>query len=241
MSLIKFESIDALAEVAAEMIASLLQSSIRERGAAHLALSGGGTPRPIYEALTLQALDWTKVHVWWADERCVPRDDPESNFRMAQDALLSKVDIPEAQIHRAKGELGGKVGAADYVQQLTNAANQGDLFPRLDVVILGMGGDGHTASLFPGTMPEEELTRPARGATADYQGRPAERITLTPLIFNAARHIFFIATGQSKAEPLAATFDEKDLLNKPVQRISPLDGMIYWIVDEAAAALLSPS
>lgn len=238
MSLITFDSKTELSEVISEMIAALMHEALRQRGVAHLVLSGGGTPRPVFEQLALKPLTWEKVHVWWADERLVPPDDSGSNFGMAKAALLDHVPIPAAQIHRAKGELPADLAAADYAHQLAEAAQTG-YWPRFDVTILGMGGDGHTASLFPGRYIDEEWMTPVLHVTADYEGRPADRITLTPVALNASRSIIYLVTGSGKADALVAAFGERDLLNRPVHRINPYDGNVIWAVDQDAAAKLA--
>lgn len=240
MSIIVFKSPSELAEATAEMVSGLLDAAAYKRGVAHLVLSGGGTPRPVYEQWAnppfTDDLPWEALHVWWADERCVPADDPESNYRLAAEAFLKRVDIPPGHIHRMAGELGPEEGALAYGAVLQRYARPGGLWPRFDVCILGIGRDGHTASLFPGEPADDELVRPAIGVTADYDGRPARRISLTPPVINASRTVIVLATGEDKAEILGEVFSEKsDPDLRPVERIRPLDGDLIWMLDEAAA------
>ncbi|MEM7801234.1 MAG: 6-phosphogluconolactonase [Chloroflexota bacterium] len=238
MSLIKFESKAELSEAISEMIGSLLHRAIVQRGVAHIVLSGGGTPKPVFEALAHKPLAWEKVHVWWADERLVPPNDSGSNYGMAKAALLDHVPIPLEQIHRARGELSPELAVADYAHQLAQTASSG-YWPRFDVTILGMGGDGHTASLFPGRYIEEEWTTPVLHVTAEYEGRPADRVTLTPVAINASRNIIYLVTGASKGDALVAAFGERDIINWPVHRIQPYDGDVIWAVDYEAASKLA--
>lgn len=234
MAIFKFNSKDELVKAAADRITADLVSAIGTRDEAHLVLSGGGTPRPVYEQLAIAEIDWPKVHIWFADERNVPPDDPGSNYLLAQESLLSKVNLNEENIHRMKGEMASENSAAEYSIQLKETAPSWGLWPRFDVCILGMGGDGHTASLFPNQMVDAEFNEPAIGVTADYDGRPAERTTLTPIVINGSRNIIFLVTGAGKAEALKARFGEFEPNGKPTQRIRPIDGVVDWYVDEDA-------
>ena len=240
MALIVFQTIDELADAAAEMIAAGLQEAAAARGIAHLALSGGGTPRPVYERLAVppfrSEIPWPAVHIWWADERCVPPDDEGSNYRLARETFLAQVPVPSANIHRVLGELPLSAAAADYGQQLQAAALPGQLWPRLDIAILGMGADGHTASLFPGKISDGELAGSVLPVTAEYDGRPAERVSLTLPVLNAARHIVFLVTGEEKGVTLAAVQQQPPQLERyPAQRIRPIDGLVTWLADRTAA------
>jgi 6-phosphogluconolactonase len=146
------------------------------------------------------------------------------------------VPIPAENIHRAKGELAAETAVTDYTQQLQQFAR-----PQLDLALMGLGDDGHTASLFPGAIPAAETSQPVMAVTADYNGRPAQRITLTPLVFNAARHILFLVTGEKKAAAVAAVLNHQDTPEKwPAQRIQPANGTITWLVDAAAAEKIKP-
>ena len=222
-SLIQFQTIPELAETVAEMITGLLREALLQRGVAHLVLSGGGTPKPVHRELINRSdhdgLDWSLVHFWWADERAVPPDAAGSNYQMGWETLLSELPIDETKVHRMRGELPSAEAADHYAAELrTWSATDSDFWPRMDVVLLGMGRDGHTASLFPGRLDEAALTRPVIAAVADYDGRPAERITLTPLVFNSARQIIYLVTGAEKGEMLAQVWKSTDRLRYPTQR-----------------------
>lgn len=238
-SLVQFQTISELAETVAEMVTGLLMDAVRKRGCAHLVLSGGGTPKPVHHQLVkrveLDRLDWSLVHIWWADERAVPSDADGSNYKMGWETLLSGVPIDEDKVHRMQGELPAAEGADRYADELRVwSATESDLWPRMDVVLLGMGRDGHTASLFPGRLDEAELTRPVISAAANYDGRPAERMTLTPLVFNSARQIIYLVTGAEKGEMLAQVWGSNDKIRYPTQRIDPIMGTVTWCVDAAA-------
>ena len=239
MTVFVFETKEDLADSAAEQTASDLSQAIDARGEAHLVLSGGGTPRPVYERLAETEIDWSAVHIWFADERMVPPNDEGSNYKLAQDSLLSKVNIDPEKVHRMRGEVSGDNSAAEYSIILREVSPSWGLWPRFDVCILGMGGDGHTASLFPGQMVDAEFNQPAIAITADYDGRPAERVTLTPIVINASRKVIFLVTGAGKAEALASRFEEFEPNLKPTQRILPIDGSVDWYVDAPAGANLS--
>jgi 6-phosphogluconolactonase len=205
------------------------------------------------------------MHFFWGDERCVPPDDLQSNYRQAYETLLSHVLVPKENIHRAKGELAPPSAAEDYARQLREFAAPGLDYPRFDLVLLGLGADGHTASLFPGSLfpdslspqvrdpaqspegePVEDLPSggsheggPVLAVTAEFQGRPVNRVTLTPPVFNAARNVLFLVTGQEKAMALAGTrAGRSDPLIYPAQRIEPAEGKVWWLVDEPAARML---
>jgi 6-phosphogluconolactonase len=151
-------------------------------------------------------IDWNKTHTFWGDERCVPPDDPESNYRMARELLLQHVNIPDANVHRIQGEFGPEEASKDYGRVLRQFAPPPSQWPRFDLVLLGMGEDGHTASLFPGS-PVEAL-EPTEAVTAHYQDRPAERVTLTPPVFNNARLVMFMLVGRNKASILSKVLSD---------------------------------
>ena len=181
--------------------------------------------------------DWSKVHVFWGDERCVPPDDAGNSYGQAREAFLSRVSIPDSNVHRIKGELEPPPASEDYAGVLKEFAEDGFDFPRFDLVLLGMGEDGHTASLFPGsTVRAAETVVPV---TAQYQDRPANRVTLTPVVFNRSRMVVFMATGERKAITLAEVLSDRynpELY--PAQRIDPTDGELIWLLDKDAASKL---
>ncbi len=234
-----FIDLDALSNAAAALFVETAEQAIRRRGGCLIALSGGSTPAKLYSLLAQppyrDQIDWKKVHVFWGDERCVPPDDPESNYRQAYDSFLGHVPIPENNIHRVRGELPPEDAAGDYAEVLKDFASAPLDFPRFDLVLLGMGEDGHTASLFPHS--EVDLPGTTAAVTAQYEGRPANRVTLTPPALNAGRRIVFLVSGESKSNTVAHVLKGayKPLL-LPVQRIHPADGELIWLLDRAAAS-----
>lgn len=235
---------DDLAAHAAALIGDELRAAVRDRGVAAIILAGGGTPLAVYDRLAgAHGLDWSRVHVFWGDERLVPPDDPGSNYRAAREVLLSRTSIPAANVHRLKGELPAAAAAADYAEQLRAWAAAHDPgaphpWPRGDVALLGLGEDGHTASLFPGSPVESD--QPVLAVSADYQGRPAGRVTLTPVVFNDARHVVFLVAGGGKAEAVYQTLrGDGDPRRYPARRIRPAAGRVTWLLDRAAAGRLA--
>ena len=193
---------EALAEAAARHVVERAHTAIGERGRFSLALSGGSTPRALHQRLAspplVDQVDWARVHVFFGDERCVPPDDDRSNFRMADETLLSRVAIPRAHIHRLHGELPPAEAAADYERQLQEFF--GTEPPRLDLILLGMGDNGHTASLFPGLAAVRESRR---WVVAEYVAEvDMWRLTLTPVVLNLARQDVFLVAGSGKAQML---------------------------------------
>ena len=234
-----FNDLEALSRAAADLFVVQSAAAIAERERFLVALNGGGTPTRLFELLATEyagQVDWNNVHVFWGDERCVPPEDPGSSYGQAREILLSHVPIPDENVHRIKGELGPVEAAKDYAQTLREYASASHMWPRFDLVYLGMGEDGHTASLFPGSplyVPEPTLP-----VTAHYQDRPANRVTLTPIVFNSARLLAFMATGEKKADTLAEVLSDEHTRNPaqyPAQRIRPAHGRVIWLVDQAAA------
>ncbi len=237
--------LDDLPAGAAGLIGGELRAAIGERGGASFVLAGGGTPLAAYAALAAApGIDWARVHLFWGDERLVPPDDPGSNYRAARETLLSNVSIPAANVHRLQGELSAAAAVAGYTEELrawVAAHDPGapNPWPRFDVALLGLGEDGHTASLFPGSPVESD--QPVLAVSADYQGRPAGRVTLTPVVFNDARHVIFLVAGGGKAEAVYHTLrGDDDPRRYPARRIRPTAGRVTWLLDRAAAARLSP-
>jgi 6-phosphogluconolactonase len=230
-----------LIQAAAYLFAGTVLESVATRGQCICALSGGSSPRALYARLPnspyRESLPWDKLFFFWGDERCVLPDDPESSYHLARTTWLAQVPVPEGNIFRVRGELGPQAAAEEYARQLKSMAFPGLAWPRFDFVLLGLGADGHTASLFPGSTETSGAATVA--VTAHYQDRPANRVSLTPSVFNSARNVVFLATGAEKAQALAATLTgARDPLQCPAQRIHPDDGKVYWLVDEAAASLL---
>lgn len=230
---------EAVAERAAGEIARRLASAKRERGVAHLALSGGTTPGRTYELLAGELPrkaglgDWEDVEVWFADERCVGPEDAESNYRLARRAFLEPVGMPPERVHRMEGELGPEEGAARYARMLRErvAARENGL-PALDVVVLGIGPDGHVASLFPGAPTLDAGPEAVCLGVHDSPKPPPERITLSMAVLWAARRCVLLATSASKADAVAA------MLGEPTGHVPasllPRDRLSVILDDEAA-------
>jgi len=236
-----FKDHDSLSQTAAEMFIEIAAKAIEKRGRFLVALSGGGTPAGLYRLLASkpfrEQLDWGNVFVFWGDERCVPPDDAGSNYRQAMDILLSQVPIPSENIQRIRGELQPGEAVQDYIHVLKEFANPPFHWPRFNLVLLGMGDDGHTASLFPGS--EVNPTLPVIVASAHYQDRPSKRISLTPPVINDAENVIFLVTGAEKVATLSKVMGDARTPRKlPAQRIHPIDGKLMWLLDEAAAAEL---
>jgi 6-phosphogluconolactonase len=235
-----FKSLEELSQAAARLFVEQAAQSIAERDRFLVALSGGSTPTRLFQLLATdfrEKVNWSRVHVFWGDERCVPPEDAGSSYGQAWELLLSHVPMPSANIHRIKGERGPAEAAKDYALILKGFASPPLDWPRFDLVYLGMGEDGHTASLFPGSP--AKASEPTLPVTAHYQDRPANRVTLTSLVFNSARAVAFMATGEKKADTLTEVVSGKynpELY--PAQRIQPTEGMLIWLVDEAAASKL---
>jgi len=235
-----YATAEELAQGAASILGSLLHTGAHDRGMATLALSGGGTPRRVYQVLASQALrplvPWERIHVFWGDERCVPPEHPDSNFRMADEALLRHVPIPGANIHRMKGELPPDQGRAMYEQELSAVFHlAAGTMPEFDVVLLGLGDDGHTASLFPGTDSLSEGTRPVTSVFVEKLR--SNRVTLTLPAINNARHIIFLVSGRGKAAILGEVLKNGEQ-KFPAQRVRPIKGDLRWLIDQEAASQL---
>jgi 6-phosphogluconolactonase len=210
---------------AAARIALELTKALGERGRASLALAGGTTPKATYESLAGLPLDWSHIDIFFGDERCVPPDDAESNYRMAKAALFDRISIPSERIHRMQGELADRDAAA--------RAYEAELPERLDVVVLGIGEDAHTASLFPGAAALSEQTRRVLPVTGPKP--PPARLSFTPPVLRGARVCIVLASGAGKAEPARrALKDPIDVVSTPIQLAR--DGV--WFLDAAAAAAL---
>jgi 6-phosphogluconolactonase len=239
-----FSDRDQLFHAAAAHVAQTASEAIQKRGRFSMALSGGSTPKPVYAKLAKaeysSLIDWSRVHIFWGDERCVAPDDPQSNYRMARETLLDRVPIPQANIHRIHGESEPLHSAQAYVQELQSMfggqTEQGGPPPSgLDLILLGMGDDGHTASLFPGSA---AIAEQKRWVMAQYvEVFKMWRITLTPVFINTARNITFIVSGQDKAARLREVLEgPPQPMSLPAQAIRPTQGRLLWLVDKAAAS-----
>jgi 6-phosphogluconolactonase len=223
-SVIRAADGEAVAERAAQMLSELLSSTLASRGRAHLALSGGTTPAGAYRSLALAS--WDGVEIWFADERCVGPTDPESNYLMARKTLLEHAE--RALAHRIEGELGAEAAAGRY-EQLLRERVAGEP-PVLDVVVLGIGEDGHTASLFP-NFPQLTAAGAACLAVHDSPKPPPDRVTLSLEVLNAARTLVLLATGAGKAQALGRALGRPD----PDVPASLLDATRLTVIADAAA------
>jgi 6-phosphogluconolactonase len=235
-----FETSDALFQAAASRFVSLASEAIEERGRFCVALAGGSTPRKLYSLLASrfpQSVPWQKIYFFFGDERHVPPDHPDSNYRMANESLLSKIAVPAENVFRIHAEQDAAVAAQDYEQTLRTFFHlQANQFPAFDLILLGLGPDGHTASLFPGTAALQESQRLV---VANWVEKfKTFRITLTFPVLNHARVVMFLASGAEKAAILHEVFDNKDA-QLPSQRVCPETGKLIWWVDREAAASLS--
>ena len=241
---------------AAARVVACYEAAIARRGVFHFALSGGSTPKALFGLLAsvdwAARFDWSKVHLWWSDERDVPSDSLDSNYRMAYESLISKVSVPEANIHRVKTELGAEAAAASYIGEIVqwlrdDGAKLDDAEPTsyfilhpFDLILLGMGDDGHTASLFPGTSAVSERDRIVGAHFVPKVNML--RITFTYPLINAARTVMFLVSGAGKADMLKRVlmeFHHPDVL--PAQGVAPTSDDLVWMVDAAAAAKLNES
>jgi 6-phosphogluconolactonase len=227
----------ALIERALELLLEKLHVAIAERGTFTIALSGGSTPKPLYEAIAQQDLPWDKIHVFWGDERYVPPNHPDSNEGMARAAWLNHVPIPATNIHpMPTDEADPAVAAQKHEQELQQFFQvQPGSVPALDVILLGMGDDGHTASLFPHT--EALQVRDRLITVGNKDGQP--RLTFTVPLINQARCVMFIVAGASKQPALAQIFAPvADEMMYPARLIEP-QGELWWLLDQAAGENLS--
>jgi len=243
MKLRIFKDSESLSNAAANLFIETAAQAIDARGRFMVALSGGGSPTGLYRLLAGETfrdkVDWEKAFIFWGDERCVPPDEESSNYHQAFEILLRHVPIPDKNVLRIQGELTPHEASEEYAQTLKEFADPNLEWPRLDLALLGMGADGHTASLFPGS--DIEVNSPTLAVTAHYQSRPANRVTLTPVVLNSARKAVFLVTGKDKAETLSRVLSNVSMPEQyPAQHIQPTDGELIWLVDEAAALYISP-
>lgn len=232
----------ALFEATAKRIIELGNQALEQRGQFHLALSGGKTPGAVYRCLGAppmrQRLDWSRVHLWFSDERCVPPDHADSNYRMALELLLERLPLEAHQVHRMEGELEPEVAAQRYCDALAQLPRDSDGMPLFDLILLGLGADGHIASLFPDTsaLEVERLPVAALYAPLRPQGR---RLTLTLPVLNRARHLLLLVSGEKKADVIRHVFcTPPAALPLPVQMLKPAAGALEWYIDRDAARLL---
>jgi 6-phosphogluconolactonase len=233
---------------AAESFVTAATAAVHASGRFLVALSGGATPLPLYALLASDdlrsAVEWPCVHVFWVDERCVPSDHAASNYRAVRETLLDHVEVSAHNVHRIRGEDEPIAAAAAYERELRSAFSTANGPPRrsagarFDLVLLGMGDDGHTASLFPNSpaLRERELWVMAQQLT----GAPGWRVTLTPPVIDAASEVVFVVSGTSKAETLRRVLEGPQRPDElPAQAVAPKEGQLLWLVDADAAQRLT--
>jgi 6-phosphogluconolactonase len=228
-----------LARKAAEQFVALAGAAVARAARFAVALSGGSTPRALYELLGSteyrERIDWRHVHLFWGDERCVPPDHSESNFRMARKIWISQIQIPAENIHRMEGEKEPRAAAAAYEQELQQffAPAPGQM-PRFDLILLGVGADGHTASLFPGNAALDEQER---FVVADYVEKlKAHRVTLTLPVINAAAQVTLLVSGASKAAVVRRILRGSETAKLPAAKVRPANGSLAWLITKDALA-----
>ncbi|OHB54329.1 MAG: 6-phosphogluconolactonase [Planctomycetes bacterium GWF2_50_10] len=241
--IIKSADAEAVAEKAMDIFAAKAQESIKRKGSFIFAISGGKTPLRFFEILgsspKAAELDWGRTHVFWVDERFVPVDREENNYKGAKELFLDKVDIPPANVHRIKTELPeAGISAADYEKELREVFGLGvGEVPSFDLIVLGMGPDGHTGSLFAGSAAIFETQRLV--APAYFTDERHSRVTLTSHVMKEAKDILIIVTGAEKAPILQQVFDsEPDVITWPIHALWPVMDKITWLVDEDAGGQL---
>jgi 6-phosphogluconolactonase len=234
---------DAVSLVAklAEKIHELSKKAIEERGVFTIALSGGSTPKALYEYMATKyktKMAWDKIKFFLGDERCVTHDDPDSNFKMIDQAMFSKVPVPRTSIYPTQGQdKNPEVCAKNYQKTLAHAfkIEPGEI-PVFDLILLGLGPDGHTASLFPGTL---ALTENKQTFVANWvQKFNRQRLTLTYPVLNAARHVIFLVSGKGKSDILASVLQSPEA-GYPAQKVNPVTGTLEWFIDKPAAEQLN--
>jgi len=250
----RYPNLEALSNAAAEFTCRLAEESVERHGFFTVALSGGNTPRSLYETLARPPFDtrmpWRDIHLFWGDERCVPSDHPDSNFAMAFRALISKVPVPPQNVHRIPAELDPPEKAAQAYEKIlgeslgslvkretrSHASCEGEPFPSFDLVLLGVGKDGHTASLFPGDQALKETKRWFAVVRGPYGSPPVPRITLTLPAINRARCVLFMVSGPGKREVIRSILEDSGPATRsyPAARVSP-QGRVVWLIDEEAA------
>ena len=236
---------EGVSREAAERFVALAQRCAQASGRCLLALAGGASPRGLYARLASEPfrrrVPWERVQVFWSDERCVPPEHPASNFGMARDLLLSRVPLPAANIHRILAEQGAPEAVArSYERELQECFHVADGdWPSFDLMLLGLGADGHAASLFPRSAALQELRRWVTSTTGGHP--PLPRVTLTLPVLNAAKHLIWLVTGSQKASATRAVLEGPERLDDvPAQRIRLRSGVSVWLMDRAASSLLRP-
>lgn len=232
----------SLCQAVSEEIKRIILLAVKEKENCFLAISGGSTPRGVYKnmagELYKDTIPWKHLHIFWCDERCVPPNHPDSNYGQTKRDLLDHVDIPNTHIHRIKGELGPKNASLQYQKELKKYAGNLSDSPKFDLVLLGLGEDGHIASIFPGTEISNSST--VQITQARYLDRPTERVTLTPKVLNNTDNVIFMVSGDAKSTAVKRALEgEFNPTLQPSQYIHPEHGQVLWMIDKEAGKLLS--
>lgn len=224
----------------AEEFADYFAKLVKDYGTFHVALSGGSTPKLIFDVLATQygdTINWSQIHFYWGDERCVAPTDEQSNFKMTQDHLFSKIKVPKENIHRILGENQPMGEAMRYANLLEINLDRVDDIPQFDLVLLGMGDDGHTASIFPHEMELWEADDHCVVATHPDSGQ--KRVSITGTVINKAKAVIFLVTGETKAEKVKEIHSKLgDYKKYPAALVQPESGYLTWFMDTGAASLL---
>jgi len=232
-----YDDYETMSIAASRYVIDRVDAAISGSGRAAIALSGGSTPRRLYSLLGASSLlDWSRVHFFWADERCVAPDDAKSNFRLANSGFLSRVAAPDRNIHRIRGELGVERASQEYEKNLRLFFDPLPL-PVFDLVILGVGMEGHTASLFPGSSALAERVRWA--IPQHFEIPETDRVTLSLNVLNSSREVLFLVSGREKAAILHELLEDGNPRHCPAGLVAPESGAITWFLDRNAARLLS--
>ncbi|MEM9859165.1 MAG: 6-phosphogluconolactonase [Bacteroidota bacterium] len=219
----------------AQAFSAFLIERISDNSKFTVALSGGSTPKVVFNYLAenFQHLDWSTVHFFWGDERCVPPDHPESNYKMTMEHLLNHISLPQENIHRIKGENNPQQEAERYGNELDNKLPEVEGVPQFDLVILGMGSDGHTASIFPHDI--ELWDAESNCVVAEHPESGQRRVSLTGKVINQAKEVAFLVTGADKSEKVSKILSKANIHESyPASLVNPISGQLYWFLDEAA-------
>jgi 6-phosphogluconolactonase len=242
MNVIIYPDADTLSHEAAQYVVRIAQESIGTHGRFTFALSGGSTPKKLYSLLGSEPyrsqIDWSRVDLFWSDERSVPPEDEESNYHMAQQVLLSNIPIPANQVHRMPADQAdGDAASLAYTRDMQNTFGT-DGVPSFDLIQLGMGPEGHTASLFPHQPSLHEQQRLVMPVVVPKP--PPPRLTFTPRILNAAKHVLFLVTGAEKADAVHSVLEGDYQPDEyPAQIVQPVKGEVTWMLDKEAAGKLN--
>ena len=225
----------------AEQFSSYFVDQLKDKAAFHVALSGGSTPKIVFDVLAedfSDKVDWSKVHFYWGDERCVSPSDDESNYKMTVEHLFSKINVPEANIHRILGEKDPVNEAMRYGNLLEINLDRVDDVPQFDLLILGMGDDGHTASIFPHEI--DLWDSEEHCVVATHPDSVQKRVSINGKVINTSKEVAFLVTGASKAEKVEAVIEKTEGSDAyPASLVNPISGNLVWFLDEEAAAKLN--